>query len=49
MDIANQLSSVAASLSSVQGSIPSTDTQSTSDLQQAYALISGVQARYQGQ
>jgi hypothetical protein len=49
MDIANALSSVAASLSGVQGSIPATDTQSTTDLQTAYALISGVQARYQGQ
>lgn len=49
MDIADALSGVAGSLGTVQTQIPQTDTQSVADLQQAYALISGVQARYQGQ
>jgi hypothetical protein len=49
MDIANALSTVAGSLLQVQVLIPQTDTQSVADLQNAYALISGVQQRYQGQ
>jgi hypothetical protein len=49
MNIANALSFVAASLSTVQGQIPATDTVSTQALQQAYQLISQVQMAYQGQ
>jgi hypothetical protein len=49
MDIANALSSVASSLSQAQSMIPSTDTLSVQQLQQAYQLISNVQQIYQGQ
>jgi|HubBroStandDraft_4_1064222.scaffolds.fasta_scaffold04621_5 hypothetical protein len=47
--ISQQLSTVAGSLSSVQGQIPASDTLSTQQLQQAYQLISNVQQIYQGQ
>jgi hypothetical protein len=47
--ISQQLSTVAGSLSSVQGQIPASDTASTQALQDAYALISQVQQTYQGQ
>jgi hypothetical protein len=49
MNISSQLSSVAASLQTVQGQIPSIDTASVAALQQAYQLISQVQSTYQGQ
>ena len=49
MNISDALSSVAASLSQVQGNIPASDTVSTTALQQAYQLISQVQLAYQGQ
>jgi hypothetical protein len=47
--ISQQLSTVAGSLSSVQGQIPASDTDSVAALQQAYQLISKVQQTYQGQ
>ncbi|HLW77792.1 MAG TPA: hypothetical protein VKS01_12420 [Bryobacteraceae bacterium] len=49
MPVSQQLGSVASALQGVQGQIPSTDTDSVSKLNQAYALISGVQATYQAQ
>ena len=47
--ISAALSSVAASLSQVQGQIPAGDTVSIQALQQAYQLIAQVQSTYQGQ